>query len=346
MRKILSLMLAILMVVSVTVIAASAAGAQTATVTLVSVKGNSVTQTYAVGETFTAYTYLNASGCNDGKIGSLNGTQEYNSDVLEVAETYVTDVDDYDYGMLEDVDTIFPILKSATVANAGETGYVYYNASIASKAGFKFTSDNSALVVLRYTVKAPGEATITNTMQTLAVSDDKLTRIIDKGSIVNDNFTSPVALSEPAQPAGSAVSGSITSYLDAQGDIAVELIQNDAVAYSTIVTGNTVSYSIADVANGDYTLRISKENHVTRDYAITVSGDTVQDVKICPIGDVSQDGRITSKDYAMANAHVQKTDTLTGYQFKCGDVVRNDGKITAADAARINSHVQKIDLLW
>ncbi|MBQ9679572.1 MAG: hypothetical protein IJV48_02680 [Ruminococcus sp.] len=347
MRKILSLMLAILMVVSVTVVAANAAdadaaatGVETATVTLTSVKGNSVTQTYAVGETFTAYTYLNASNCNEGKIGSLNGSQEYTSSILEVAETYVTDVDDYDYGLLEDVDTIFPILKSATVGNAGIEGIVYYNASIPSKAGFKFNADDRALVILRYTVKAAGEATITNRMQTLAVSDDMLTRIIDKGAIVNPDFTSPVALSEPAPlPVTSTVSGTITSYstsADASDEILVELIQDNKLAYSATVNGNTVAYSIADVADGDYILRVHKENHVSRDYEITVSGDTTQDVKICPIGDTNLNGRVQSNDGMFAYKHAQggAADKLEGYAFKCADV-NNNGRVQSNDAMAI-----------
>lgn len=346
MRKILSLMLAILMVVSVTVVAVSAAdadaaatGAKTATVTLTSITGESVTKTYAVGETFIAYTYLNAKNINEGRIGSLNCSQEYDPDVLEVAETYTKDVDDYDYGLLEDVDTIFPILKSATVGNAGWAGVVYYNASKAAKSGFLFNTDTSPLVVLRYTVKAPGDVTIANKVETLAISDDNLTRIASQDEIINPDFTSPVALSEPAQPAGSTVSGTITSYstsADASDEILVELIQNGELVDSVTVNGNTVDYSLEDVADGDYILRVHKENHVSRDYEITVSGDTTQDVKICPIGDTNLNGRVQSNDGMFAYKHAQggAADKLEGYAFKCADV-NNNGRVQSNDAMTI-----------
>ena len=353
MRKFLSLVLAIMMVASVAVIAvsaadtdAAAAGAATATITLYNVKGESVTQTYAVGETFTAYTYLNVSGTGDSKCASINGSQEFNTSVLELADAYDSDPESFDYGLIDDVTGMLPICGTGAIANAGHPGVVYYNASNAR--GFKYDSDNCALIITHYTVKAAGTADITNKMQTLALSDDKLTRVIDRGQIKVSTFNSPVVLSEPAeQPAGSTVSGTVTSYLSDTDEITVELLQDDAVVYTTTTTGKSAAYSIADVADGTYTLRVSKKDHVTRDYAeIAVSGDTTADAKICPLGDISGDGKVTTKDYAMANAHAQKVTFQTGYALKCGDVLKGDGKITTADAARINSAAQKVDPLW
>ena len=78
------------------------------------------------------------------------------------------------------------------------------------------------------------------------------------------------------------VSGSVTSFNDASGDITLQLIPEglSEPAYETTVKGNTVAYSFADVAAGTYTLKVSKANHVTREYTIVV-GDTsvLQDVK-------------------------------------------------------------------
>ena len=71
------------MVASVAVVAVSAA-AQTATVTLTDIKGNTVTETYSVGETFTAYTYLNVKGIGNDRIGSLKAEQTY--DLEKAAE--------------------------------------------------------------------------------------------------------------------------------------------------------------------------------------------------------------------------------------------------------------------
>ena len=152
MRKLLSVLLAVLIVASVTVVSFSAAGTGTATVTLKSVKGDTVTKTYAVGETFTTYTYLNASQINSGKIGSLDGSQYYTNSVLELAEEY-----DPIEGDIFDVETVFPVTKAATVASGHWTeseekpgmGAVYFNATIASYSGFKFDAADKALIICK-----------------------------------------------------------------------------------------------------------------------------------------------------------------------------------------------------
>ena len=156
-----------------------------------------------------------------------------------------------------------------------------------------------------------------------------------------------VVIKNPNAPSGYTVSGSFTSYLDASGSVSVQLMQSDSVKYSAKATGNTGSYSIANVAAGSYTLRVSKANHVTRDYAITVSGNKTQDVKICPLGDVNGDGKITNYDYSKVNQHVCKIEgkELSGYAFSCADV-NSDGKITNYDAGKINQHVCKVKELY
>lgn len=366
MRKLLCLMLAVIMVVSAAVIAVNAAqtaptGAGTATVTIQSVKGDTVTKTYAVGETFTTYTYLNASQLNDGKIGSMNCSQFYTNSVLELAEEY-----DPEWGDIVDIDTIFPVTKSATVASGHHTeseehpgmGAVYYNATTPGYSGFKFNSDTAALIICRYKVKAAGEATILNEITTLAQSDYELTRIVNGGKIVNDNFTSPVALSEPAAPSGFTLSGTATSYKTTQtASDAVTLTltgsDNNFTSTITVTASNydsknsaATAFTFENVPEGNYALTVSKDNHVTREYTVSVSANTTQDVKICPIGDVSNDGKISNVDYARANSHFSGASTLTGYNLQCGDVVKADGVIANVDLARINSHICEVSSLW
>ena len=363
MRKLLCLMLAVIMVVSAAVIAVNAAqtaptGAGTATVTIQSIKGDTVTKTYAVGETFTTYTYLNASQLNSGKIGSMNCSQFYTNSVLELAEEYTEDD-----GIL-DVETVFPVTKTATMASGHHTeseehpgmGAVYYNATTPGYSGFKFNSDTAALIICRYKVKVAGEATILNEITTLAQSDYELTRIVNGGKIVNDNFTSPVALSEPAAPSGFTLSGTATSYKTTQtasDAVTLTLTGSDNNYTDTAVVTASYSgikadtaYSFANIPAGNYVLSVAKDNHVTREYTVSVSADTTQDVKICPIGDVSNDGKISNVDYARANSHFSGVSTLTGYNLQCGDVVKADGVIANVDLARINSHICEVSSLW
>ncbi|MBQ3266167.1 MAG: hypothetical protein IJH07_10370 [Ruminococcus sp.] len=350
MRKILSIMLAIVMIASVAVVSVSAADG-VATVTLKSVTGEEVTKTYAVGDTVTAYTYLNASEINDGKMGSINGTQFYSNAVLELADEY-----DPDEGDIADLDAMFPITKDATVASGNWTeseedpamGAVYFNASTASYAGFVFNSDTSALIITNYKVKAAGTAVIENVMTTLAASNYELYRVIDGGVIKDDNFASPVALSDPTIPVetGSVVSGKVTSFktTDGEGDDVVTLkltgVDNDFTDTVTVTAEYTANkaetdYSFADVPAGDYTLSVEKKNHVTREYAVTVSEDTALDAKICPKGDANLNGSVQANDAMLAYRGSTNTYTFTDdYAKKCADANGN-GYVQANDAMMI-----------
>jgi len=66
---------------------------------------------------------------------------------------------------------------------------------------------------------------------------------------------------------GYSVSGKVSSSGD--GEVTVQLIQNGVVCYETKAPSNG-TYLITGVAAGEYTLRVSKDKHVTRDYTVTV----------------------------------------------------------------------------
>ncbi len=340
MRKILSFALAIVMVLSVAAVAFSAAD-NTATVSLYGIDGKlSETKTYRVGETFEVTVYLNTSKIST--IASFKAEQSYDSSILTLADAYSASS-----GMISDLDAMFPVTKDQTVANGKLDGRISYNASTPNMDpdGFKFDSDNAVLIRSHYTVKAAGNVSINNSITTLAQADYNMTRIVDQGTVKNNNFTMRYTLSDPAPIEGNAVTGTITSYLSDTDTVTVELLKGEVVAYSTTVTGNTAAYSIGDVADGGYTLRVSKKNHVARDYTITVSGGAVQDAKICPIGDVTMDGKLTTMDVTRANAHVKGTAALEGYALLLGDTAGGAG-ITTIDVTRINSHVQGKNPLW
>ena len=149
-------------------------------------------------------------------------------------------------------------------------------------------------------------------------------------------------------PSVYTVSGTVTSFGDANGDITIQLIEQGLTepAYETVVKRNTVNYSFASVAAGTYTLKVSKANHVTREYTVHVGNTTViQDVKIHLKGDINGDGRINVSDVGLANAHAKKVSTLEGYQFDCANV-NGDTRITISDVGLLNAHAKKTSLLW
>ena len=147
---------------------------------------------------------------------------------------------------------------------------------------------------------------------------------------------------------GVTVSGTVTSFGEESEQTTVQLCPSgsDTPAFSVILTGTHAMYSFEGVAAGTYTLKVSKENHVTREYTIVVdSSSVIQDVKIHLKGDINGDGRISVSDVGLANAHAKKVSTLEGYQFDCANV-NGDARITISDVGLLNAHAKKKSLLW
>ena len=148
--------------------------------------------------------------------------------------------------------------------------------------------------------------------------------------------------------AGVTVSGTATSFNSDTDDVTIQLIESGAseAAYEAVVKGNTASYSIAGVESGTYTMKVMKQNHVTREYTITVSAENVtQDVKICLLGDVTGDGKVNLKDWNRIYQHYDNSNVLTDYALACGDVT-GDGKVNLKDWNRVYQHYDNSKPLW
>ena len=170
-------------------------------------------------------------------------------------------------------------------------------------------------------------------------------------TVTLDGKTYTVTDTEVIPATGSTVSGSITSFVGRteEGQVSVQLFVGDSTeAAYTATVNNNETYTFAGVAAGTYNLTVSKKDHVTRTYEITVNGTAVtQDVKIHLLGDVTGDGKLTTADVSRVNSHVRKIDLITDeYIIKCGDVIGSDGVLTTGDVSRINSHVRKLDYIW
>lgn len=167
---------------------------------------------------------------------------------------------------------------------------------------------------------------------------------------------SPVATYNfiPGEPSsGVTVSGTVTSY--GSDSVTIQLIKDGTTeaAYEKIVpagsqSGNkfTASYSFSDVPSGTYTMKVMKQNHVTREYTVIVgTNPVVQDVEIWLLGDVTGDGKVNAKDHSRLYAHINKTNLLKGYALLCADVT-GDGKVNAKDHSRLYAHISKTNPLW
>ena len=153
----------------------------------------------------------------------------------------------------------------------------------------------------------------------------------------------------------SGLRGQVVSFHD-DSDVTVALFADGSAQpkYTVAVPGGTkdsagkytATYDIPEVAPGTYTMKVMKNNHVTREYTVTVGAENVtQDVKIHLKGDITGDGKVNTFDIVKMNLHAKKKTELTGYELLCGDIT-GDGKVNTFDIVKANLHAKKKTLLW
>lgn len=142
-----------------------------------------------------------------------------------------------------------------------------------------------------------------------------------------------------------SIRGTVSSYIN-NAEVTIELLQDGMLVDGTVVYGKNVEFAFYEVGSGTYTLRISKDNHPTREYEVVVEAEDVfVEAELCPYGDVTGDGNINVKDFQRLLRHVNKTNPLTGYALACGDVT-GDGNANIKDFQRLLRHVNKTGLLY
>ena len=145
------------------------------------------------------------------------------------------------------------------------------------------------------------------------------------------------------------LSGTVKSFGPTTDTVTVQLFKSgsSSAAYNTTVKGNSASYTISGVASGTYTMKVSKKNHVTREYTVTVTAGTkTQNAQIHLVGDVNLDGVVSIKDCSRLFKHVNKTQLLTdAYALKCANT-NGDTVVDIKDCSRLFKHVNKTRPLW
>lgn len=154
-------------------------------------------------------------------------------------------------------------------------------------------------------------------------------------------MTDGSAYTETAPSPGYTVYGAATSFGSQTDDMTIQLIKIGAseAAYEAIVKGNSATYSIAGVLPGTYTMKVMKQNHVTREYTVTVeSSNVTQNVKICLLGDVNMDGTISVIDATEGQKDIANLISLNDYQNRLADV-NNDGIVSIVDVTLIQKYI-------
>lgn len=138
---------------------------------------------------------------------------------------------------------------------------------------------------------------------------------------------------------GTTVKGTAKSYLSADDTVTIQLVKSGVAVYETTVKGNSADYSITGVANGTYTMKVSKNAHADREYTVKVSSaDVTQNVEIFPIGDVNSDGDISVVDATLVQKYIVGLEKLTDLQKKSAEV-NGDGEISVVDATLIQKYI-------
>ncbi|MBQ3330913.1 MAG: dockerin type I repeat-containing protein [Ruminococcus sp.] len=151
------------------------------------------------------------------------------------------------------------------------------------------------------------------------------------------------------------LSGTVTSFLDSSDKVTLRLDSVTSGGFyklvdKAVLDGNSAAYQFGGLEkNVKYRLTVSKKNHVTRQYEFKLlfTDSKTQDVKICPIGDATNDGKVNMFDYNAVYKHVAKNPELAegSYQRACADVT-GDGKVNMFDYNAIYKHVTRTKPLW
>lgn len=145
----------------------------------------------------------------------------------------------------------------------------------------------------------------------------------------------------PVKAKGVMVSGTITSYGDADESVTVTLLQDATVIGSTQVLPGAVgsapysaTYSFDTVPAGTYTLKVEKKGHAPFTKEITVDDSNVtEDVTVYLIGDVDGNGKVEQKDSMILSRYFAG---WSGYETKivssAAADVDQDGELKLKDS--------------
>ena len=136
---------------------------------------------------------------------------------------------------------------------------------------------------------------------------------------------------------GVTVAGQVTSFGEATDTVTLQLIPEgfSEPAYETIVKGNTIAYSFANVASGTYTMKVIKNDHVTETAVISVWGADVEfNTTVYLFGDINTDGARNAADLTKLKKALLCTETVNSYEKVRYDI-KTDDEINIIDLVRL-----------
>lgn len=143
------------------------------------------------------------------------------------------------------------------------------------------------------------------------------------------------------------VSGNINSFATSYNEVSVALIpETSGMTYFYWTSGENTSFTFEKIPKGIYTLRVAKENHVTREYIVYVeNGEVVQDATLHLLGDATGDGKVNARDSNILKLCMAGVREVDSYQRACIDVT-GDGVINARDTLKLKTHILGKSSIW
>ena len=142
-------------------------------------------------------------------------------------------------------------------------------------------------------------------------------------------------------PVASGVRGQVVSFHDGS-DVTVSLFADGSAQpqYTVAVPAGeksggkyTAVYDIPEVAAGTYTMKVMKQNHVTREYTVTVgSSNVVQDIILYLRGDANMDGKISLMDVNRIIRHLASWSVEINLDNADYDA---NGKVNLVDVSKL-----------
>ena len=243
----------------------------------------------------------------------------------------------YTYGYSNAKDYIFAITKIEFLDDTGHILKTITDATVAKEQLDAAIAKAEAVDATAYTAESYAELTKAIDAAKALKDDATATEI----TAAKDAIEAAIKALKPIEiTVLGAIEGTIkTPGADAEVAVTVATADGQAVAEATAASGE---YSISDLEDGDYVITFAADGFVARSYAVTVAGGNVSlEAEIHLYGDVNGDGKITTADAGIANAHARQVAILEGYDFDVAEVT-GDGKVTTADFGAINAQAQGI----
>ena len=134
-----------------------------------------------------------------------------------------------------------------------------------------------------------------------------------------------------------SITGKINSFNSASDMVTIQLFKSgySSATYTASVSGNPASYTLPGIPFGTYTMKVSKKDHATREYKITLGAQAaIQNVQLRLKADLDANGAVNLADVRQFIAEISSGTAADSYEKAVRDY-NSDGKADLSDVRAI-----------